>query len=63
MGADAHSRARQAKSTAAYTSRKKMVTMLAMVLSFPAKRTNWRGREDERRTGKRGINIHSNKRL
>lgn len=40
LGAEAHSRARQAKSTAAYTSRKKMVTMLAMVLSFPENRTS-----------------------
>lgn len=47
LGADAHSRARQAMSTAAYTSRKKMVTMLAMVLSFPEKRTSWRRREGE----------------
>lgn len=42
LGAEAHSRAKQARSTAAYTSRKKMVTMLAMVLSFPEKRTSWR---------------------
>lgn len=41
LGAEAHSRAKQATSTAAYTSRKKMVTMLAMVLSFPEKRTSW----------------------
>lgn len=48
LGAEAHSRAKQARSTAAYTSRKKMVTMLAMVLSFPEKRTSWR------KTGKAG---------
>lgn len=48
LGADAHSRARQATSTAAYTSRKKMVTMLAMVLSFPEKRTSWKRSEGER---------------
>lgn len=48
LGAEAHSRAKQATSTAAYTSRKKMVTMLAMVLSFPEKRTSWR------KTGKVG---------
>lgn len=49
LGADAHSRARQAMSTAAYTSRKEMVTMLAMVLSFPEKRTSWRRREGEKK--------------
>lgn len=53
MGADAHSRARQATSTAAYTSRKKMVTMLAMVLSFPEKRTSWRRREEKEREKQR----------
>lgn len=53
MGADAHSRARQATSTAAYTSRKKMVTMLAIVLSFPAKRTSWRRREEKEREKQR----------
>lgn len=42
LGAEAHSRARQARSTAAYTSRKKMVTMLAMVLSFPENSTSCR---------------------
>ncbi len=49
LGADAHSRARQAKSTAAYTSRKKMVTILAMVLSFPEKSTSYRDRTKQRR--------------
>ncbi|TNN35872.1 hypothetical protein EYF80_053965 [Liparis tanakae] len=43
LGAEAHSRDRQARSTAAYTSRKKMVTMLAMVLSFPENSTSWGG--------------------
>lgn len=42
LGAEAHSRARQARSTAAYTSRKKMVTMLAMVFNFPVNNTNYR---------------------
>lgn len=42
LGADAHSRARQATSTAAYTKRKKMVTILAMVFSFPENSTSYR---------------------
>lgn len=41
LGAEAHSRARHARSTAAYTNRKKMVTMLAMVLSFPENSTSY----------------------
>lgn len=53
LGAEAHSRARQAKSTAAYTSRKKMVTMLAMVLSFPANSTSCRERKNNRRCEKK----------
>lgn len=46
FGAEAHSRARQARSTAAYTKRKKMVTMLAMVLSFPENSTSWKNKQE-----------------
>ena len=55
LGAEAHSRARQARSTAAYTSRKKMVTILAMVLSFPENSTSWKRRDK----GGEGINVSS----
>lgn len=39
FGAEAHSRARQARLTAAYTKRKKTVTTLAIVFNLPANST------------------------
>lgn len=58
MGADAHSRARQATSTAAYTSRKEMVTMLAMVLSFPENSTSWKVGAEIRKAGQTVAQTH-----
>lgn len=39
FGAEAHSRAKQARFTAAYTNKKKMVTIPAMVFNLPANST------------------------
>ena len=57
LGAEAHSKARQARSTAAYTSRKKMVTMAAIVLSFPENSTSWT--HQERGRGGRDLELES----